>query len=232
MTAMHTDRDREITRWIAGLGAAGAEHVALRFGVGRSQTYHRLHGLVAGGLLREHRLLHARPTLYAASAEGLRWTGLQRLGVQRVGAGAFEHAAEVARVAAELHRALDGVEILSERLIRALEAESGELLASVRLGELPGGRVALHRPDLALRLQSDVVAIEVELSAKAPRRLEAICRGWARARHLAHVYYLAPPNVARAVEGVIARVWAADRINVLPLDGVDALAAEDGHVVP
>jgi hypothetical protein len=80
---MHTDRDREITRWIGGLGAAGAEHVALRFGIGRSQTYHRLHGLVAGALLREHRLLHARPTLYAATAEGLRWTGLQRLGVQR-----------------------------------------------------------------------------------------------------------------------------------------------------
>jgi hypothetical protein len=73
----------------------------LRFAIGRSQTYHRLHGLVASGLLREHRLLHARPTLYAATADGLRWTGLQHLGVHRVAAGAFEHTAQVARVAAD-----------------------------------------------------------------------------------------------------------------------------------
>jgi hypothetical protein len=223
---MHTNRDRQIVGWIGALGAAGATHVQRRFGMGRSQTYQRLHELVAGGLLSEHRLLYGRPALYAATAEGLRWAGLRHLGLYRVGPGSFEHTAEVAAVAAELHQQLAGWEVVSERTIRALESETDGLIGSVKVGELPGGRAALHRPDLLIESETATVAVEVELSVKAPRRLEAICRGYARARHLDHTYYLATPPAARAVERATQRVRAADRITVLPLDRIDRLAAE------
>ena len=224
---MQTSRDREIVCWISHLGAAGAEDVMRRFDMGRSWAYARLNSLVKGGLLEQRTLLYRQPGLYIATAEGLRWCGLQRLGIYRVGPGGFEHAQKVAQAASEICGALAGWEVLSERDIRSEEADAGQLVASARVGELPGGRPALHRPDLALRSNAgEVVAVEVELSVKAPRRLARICQGWARARHIHAVYYLATPPAAKAVERAIKETRAADRIRVLPLRDVSALASE------
>ncbi|HST33315.1 MAG TPA: helix-turn-helix domain-containing protein [Solirubrobacteraceae bacterium] len=71
---MQTARDQEIVGWIARLGAAGAEHVQARFGMGRSQAYSRLSALTREGLLEQKRLLHRTPGLHVASCEGLRRT--------------------------------------------------------------------------------------------------------------------------------------------------------------
>jgi hypothetical protein len=223
---MQTRRDAEIVDWVGRLGAAGAEHVMARFAMGRSWAYTRLSRLVKDGLLEQRTLLYRQPGLYLATADGLRWQGLGRLGVYRVSPGGFQHAQEVATAAVSLYHALPGWEMLSEREIRIQESDRGELIASARLGELPGGRPALHRPDLALvSPQGNVVVVEVELSIKAPRRLAAICTAWARARHISGVYYLAAPAVARAVERAIAETRSEDRIVVLPIDQPRALDA-------
>jgi hypothetical protein len=224
---VQTSRDREIVCWIGRMGAAGAEDVMQRFAMGRSWAYARLNGLVTGGLLEQRTLLHRQPGLYIATHEGLRWCDLQRLGVYRVGPGGFEHAQKAAHVASELQVALPGWEVLSERDIRQQEADLQELVASARVGELPAGRPALHRPDLALKSNDHrVVAVEVELSVKAPRRLATICRGWARARHIDSVYYLATPAAARAVERAVRETRSEDRIRILPIEDVTALASE------
>jgi len=223
---MQTERDAGIVGWIGRLGAAEAEHVMGRFAMGRSWAYTRLSRLVKDGLLEQRTLLYRQPGLYLATADGLRWQGLGRLGVYRVSPGGFQHAQEVATAAVALHHVLPGWEVLSEREIRVQESDRGELLASAKLGELPGGRPALHRPDLALITPGgSTVVVEVELSIKAPRRLAAICRAWARARHISGVYYLAPPAVARAVERAIADTRSEDRIVVLPIDRPAALDA-------
>jgi hypothetical protein len=228
---MHTERDAEIVDWVGRLGAAGAEHVMARFEMGRSWVYARLASLVADGLLEQKQLLHRQPGLYVATSEGLRWRGLQRLGVHRLSVGGFEHARQVASAAAALHGALLEWTILSERELRVVESECGELIASARLGELPGGRPALHRPDLALiSPERRVLAVEIELSVKAPRRLQAICRGYARARHISQVYYLANRVSARAVGRAVADTRAQDRITVLALEDTSSLiAAETGE---
>ena len=223
---MQTEKDAEIVEWIGRVGAAGAEHVMGRCGMGRSWAYARLSRLVKDGLLEQSRLLYGQPGLYLASADGLRWQGLRRLGVYRVSPGGFQHAQEVAAAAVGLHLELPGWEQLSEREIRVRESDQDELIASAKLGELPGGRPALHRPDLALvSPEGKVIAVEVELSVKAPRRLAGICKGWARARHISGVYYLAPPAVARAVKRAIAETRAEDHVVVLPIDQPQALAA-------
>jgi hypothetical protein len=216
---VHTPKDLEVVAWIAGLGAAGAEHVMSRFAMGRSWAYSRLSQLVAGGLLEQRTLLHRQPGLYIATAEGLRWCGKQRLGVYRVGPGGFQHAWEVARVAAALEPHLGDGRVLSERELRALEASEDRVVASATAGQLPGGRPALHRPDLVITRPDELaLAIEVELSIKAPRRLAAICRSWARAREVAHVYYLADGATARSVARAVAEVRGEGRITILPLD--------------
>ncbi|HEY1690127.1 MAG TPA: helix-turn-helix domain-containing protein [Solirubrobacteraceae bacterium] len=92
--------------------------------------------------------------------------------VYRLGLGVFDHACRVATFAAGLSVGLLGWGVLSERQIRFAEAQTGRRLASVAVGSLPGGRSAVHRPDLALvSLSRRVMAVEVELSVKALRRL-------------------------------------------------------------
>jgi hypothetical protein len=225
---MQTEKDAEIVGWVGRLGAAGAEHVMARFGMGRSWAYARLSRLVCDGLLEQKTLLYRQPGLYIATAEGLRWQGLERLGVYRVSPGGFTHAREVASAAVALHRRFPGWRILSEPELRVRESDGGELVASARLGEPPGGRRAVHRPDLALiSPQGRTLAVEIELSVKAPRRLHTICRGYARARHVSHVYYLATPPAARAVARAVAETRSQDRITALALADVDALAAAE-----
>lgn len=222
---MQTSRDKEIVDWLSHVGAGRAEHVMRRFQMGRSWAYSRLGLLVADGLLEQRTLLYRTPGLYIATSEGLRWCGLRRLGVYRVGPGGFEHATQVARIAGELHHVAPDAQVLSERDIRDHETATGDLLASARLGERSDGRPALHRPDLALaRNDGQTVAIEVELSVKAPRRLAAICRAWARARHIDLICYVATPPARRALERVIGETRAADRIRVIAIDDDDALS--------
>jgi hypothetical protein len=204
-----------------------------RFGMGRSWAYDRLGQLVKGRLLEQRMVLFRRPGVYVATAAGLRWRGLERLGVHQVRPGGYEHAWEVAQAAVALHHGLPGWEVISEREIRAHERDEGELLASARVGELPGGRPALHRPDLALRSpRGRLVAVEVELSVKARARLATICRGWARARHVDGVYYLACPQAARAVSRAVRETRAEEQITVLALGETAALlAAEERQAI-
>jgi len=86
---VQTQKDAEVVSWLGRIGAASAEHVMARFGMGRSWAYARLSRLVGDGLLEQKQLLYRRPGLYVASAEGLRWTLQERLGVYRLGPAAF-----------------------------------------------------------------------------------------------------------------------------------------------
>lgn len=218
---MQTYRDGQIVDWIGRLGAAGAEHVMHRFGLSRTVAYHRLSSLVHDGLLSHQTILYGRPGMYLASADGLRWQGNQRLGPGSLSPGGFEHAWRVAGTAAALATSLPDWQLVGEREIRARELDSGEPFASAAIGAI-AGRPAMHRPDLALIAPDGrVVAIEVELSVKSATRLAAICRGWARARHVAHVYYLAEPAPARAVERAVHATRTADRITIAGIGDTD-----------
>ncbi len=229
---MQTERDQEIVEWIGRLGAAGAEHVMRRFVMGRSWAYARLNRLVGDGLLEQRSLLYRQAGLYVATAQGLRWCGLARLGVYRIGVGGFVHAREVATAAVDLEGGLAWWRVLSERELRVEEADRGELVGSVKVGELPSGVPALHRPDLTLvSPDGRVVAVEVELSVKDRRRLARICRGYARARNIDAVCYLAAPAPARAVERAVTETRSEDRITVRALGDTGGLvAAETGEV--
>jgi hypothetical protein len=114
--------------------------------------------------------------------------------------------------------------VLGEREIRRLEREQGRPLASADLGCGADGRRLLHRCDLVLWPDYPdaglPVAVEVELTSKAPARLTAICRAWARCREVAGVLYLAPADVQRALARAVERASAADRIVVVGLDAL------------
>ena len=86
----------------------------------------------------------------------------------------------------------------------------------------PEGRATAPTWCCGRSIQTDglPVAVEVELTIKAPERLAAICRAWARARCVAGVLYLAPPEVERAVQRAIDRAQAHERVVVVPLDAL------------
>lgn len=218
---MVTERDRSIVEWIGRLGAASARDVMARFGCGRSQTYHRLSVLVRAGLLEPRHLLRGQPTLYVASREGLSWAQLGRLEPCRVSVANATHWAACAAVAVLLERVEPGFRVWSERELRAAELDAGRALASAELGRSPDGRPRLRRADLVLVPRDDdrrAVAIEVELTVKGARRLEAICRAWARCRLIDSVRYYASPAAARAVARAVERVHAEGMVEIYSLD--------------
>jgi hypothetical protein len=129
------------------------------------------------------------------------------------------HLIACAAVAAALEQGYPDHRVLGERELRRDERELGVAVASAQMGVGSHGKALLHRPDLVLWPEGPAdglpVAVEVELTIKAPRRLTGICRAWARCRTVAGVLYVAPPEVWRALERAIARAQAHEQIVVV-----------------
>jgi hypothetical protein len=212
-----TDRDRSVVAWVAVIGAVSAQDVMAHFGVGRTVGYRRLRALVDHGLLSRARLVYGQPALYVPTREGLAWAGIPQLEPARVGVATTRHWATCARLAVILERA-ERCEVWGEPRLRAAELDGQRPIASAQLGLRPDGRPRLRRPDLVLLPpETAPVAVGVELTVKGARRLEAICRAWARCRIVSEVRYYAPPHVARAVSRAVSSVRADDAIRILSL---------------
>lgn len=62
-------------------------------------------------------------------------------------------------------------------------------------------------------VRAGVLAIEVELTPKSPKRLREIVRGWRRASWVSEVHYLCEPGqTRRAVERAVEKLHASDRV--------------------
>ena len=212
---MLTGLDWAIVEWIGRVGAAGARDVQVALRISRTHAYRRLGKCVEAGVLSWVRLLHGEPGLYLPTRAGLDWTEHRDLKPSRVSAGTFAHEAVVARIAAA-YEGSGRYRVFGERALRAQEQASGGLIASTRVYDHGLKR---HHPDLVLRPRDreQVIAIEVELTAKAPQRLESICRAWEHADHVSQVRYYAAPEALRALERAIDSTGAAGRIQLQPL---------------
>jgi hypothetical protein len=197
-------RDRELLRFIGRHGAVSIEHVMAALGTGPTMAYRRVAACVERGLIVRVPVLRDEPSLLIATRDGLRYAGLSL--PLAVSPGSVEHWLRCASVALELGERHGHERVLTEREVGAAEQIERRPIASAKLGELPSGRPRLHRPDLALLLGERPTAIEVELTAKSPRRLDQILRAWRRASWVAEVRYLCPPGASRrALERAIAR---------------------------
>ncbi len=219
-----SERQLTLMQWTARMGAITVEALAISQNITPACARGRLRAAVRAGLLTRRRVLAERPALYVLSPAGMSRCGLRGLDLCRVSATNASHLIACASVAAVLECRYPHHRVLGERELRRDERELGVSLASAHMGVGSGGEPTLHRPDLVLWPEESIsslpVAVEVELTIKAPRRLVAICRAWARCRTIAGVLYIAPPEVKRALERAIVRAQAHERIVVV---GFDAL---------
>jgi hypothetical protein len=216
---------KAIVHWTAGMGAVTAEAVSVHLGVSAASARGRLRAAEGERLLKRCRPLTGHPALYTVTRTGLRKAEARGIEPCTVSAANALHLIECARVAAALERCYPDHRVQGERELRCEERERQCALASADVGiGLRGERGLRHHPDLVLwpldGAAGPPVAVEVELTVKAPERLAAICRAWARARCVAGVLYLAPPEVERAVLRAIDRAQAHERVVVVPLDAL------------
>ncbi len=211
----------ELVRIAARLGALTAESLALSEQRSVSSARGRLLAAERAGLLARSRPLAREPALYVATAAGLRAAALHGFEPARVSAANARHAIACAAAASALATAYRGYVVSSERELRRDERAYGEALASARLPARAGWeRAQLHRPDLVLwpRAGGLPVAVEVELTVKAPRRLLEICTAWSRCRCVAGVLYLASREARRPLERALREARAGAQIALLGLD--------------
>jgi hypothetical protein len=135
--------------------------------------------------------------------------------VAKVLPGAVDHRLRCATVAIEAAREYAPACVLTEREIVSMEVIEGHRVASVSVGHSRGYE-RFHRADVAVLREDRNILFEVELTPKAPRRLEHLIRAWRRETLLgerAEVHYLCEPGrTRRAVERAVANVKASEFI--------------------
>ena len=222
-----TERDLEVLEFVARFGMVPREVVGLWARTGRAVTAARERRLRVAGLIEVWPGVGGSGRLVLCQRSGLQAVGRDELSTPRFSPAAVHHSAVVARVAAQLERAGHGV--LSEREILARERAEAKRIYSAQRGE--GG---YHRPDLVLMGEPDD-AIEVELTAKAARRLDELLRAWRRAvacKQFGCVRYLCSPRalpyVERALRGPMLKRFVAVE-GLESIDGLLSLSAGAGQ---
>jgi hypothetical protein len=183
------------------------------FVIGRTAAYRLAAACMERRLIARDDLLRREPSVLYATREGLRWAGLG-YPVAKLSPSLIRHGLRCTSTAQMLRREF-AAGVHTERDLCWFERQEGRPLASAKLGTRPDGGPRFHRPDLAIVTEAGVIAVEVELSAKAPRRLEEIMRAWRRSPLVSEVrYYCEPGQTRRAVERAILATRSQERVRV------------------
>jgi hypothetical protein len=216
-------RDRELVEFVGRHGVVTVEQVMAAMGAGRTASYRRIAACVEIGLLERLALLRTEPTVLRATRDGLNYAELG-LPVAAVTPGLVGHDLRCVDVALLVGGHLGHERVLTEREFTWREQSEGKEIASIDVaGSGSRGLPRKHRADLAVLSEKGTIAIEVELTAKAPTRLEGLLRAWRRAQVeqvVSEVHYLcAPGKTRRAVERAATKVQVQDSFQIADVPG-------------
>jgi hypothetical protein len=217
--------DLRVLEFLAEHRVAVEWQVRSRLGCAPSTTRRRLRNLVDAGLVERKRIFAGHPQACWISGRGLRLVE-SRLPAPAPDLKDYRHDVGLAWLWLAAQNGafgrLDGV--VSERTMRSADRRSlgpGEADAGRRYGigvavAGPRGGLALHYPDLLLETTTGHrVAIELELTAKGPRRLDQIMLGYAGDPHIDAVLYLCPSRATGLrVQAAARRAGISDRVQV------------------
>jgi hypothetical protein len=203
-------RDQELVRYVGRHGVVTIGQVMKAMEMGRTVAYRRVAACAEAGLLERLDVLSTEPSILRATRDGLRYAGLG-LPVAEVSPGAVVHWLRCAATAQHVGEHFGHDRVLTERELMAAEACEPLPIASAAMGDLRKGPSRWHRPDLAVITEDEgTIAVEVELTPKAPSRLQGIIRAWRRASWVSEVHYFcgtAPTQ--RAVERAVKATGAS-----------------------
>ena len=211
-----TERDLEVLEFVVRFGVVPRSAVAVWAKTGRSVTFDRERRLREAGLIEVHPAFGAGGSVAGGDPTqpaGLRAGGAPAAAALSMDRPPLDHRRRGGRAARARRRA--AALRARDRRRRAIRG-GADLLG--RAGRSTAG-LSSPRSDPARPAPE---AIEVELTNKAPARLDALLRGWRRAlgqRKVGRVVYLCPPNTLRSVERARKRIRAEDfeRLIVQPL---------------
>jgi hypothetical protein len=195
-----SQRDLEVLEFVARFGVVPREAVAIWAGTARAVTAARERRLREAGLVDVIPGFGDTGRIVVCKRAGLRACCREELPTPRPSPATLIHSAACAHVAAQLER--DGHRVLSEYEIAAREQAERKRIYSA------GRRERFHRPDLVL-LGDPPVAIEVELTAKSPQRLQDILRSWRwtlASKQFGSVRYICSPRAFGPVERAANRI--------------------------
>lgn len=211
-SALGRERDRELVRLVGRHGVMTVEQAMRATGVGRTATYRRAAALIEAGLLERLDLLRSEPSLLHATRDGLRYAKLA-MPVAAISPGTVDHWLRCVTAALDLGERYGHNRVLTERDIVSREVLEERSIAKAEIhgGRAYGGR-RFHRADLAVLSEEGVIAVEVELTPKAPRRLEELLRAWRQfvgRGDVSEVRYLCEPGqTRRLIERIVQKVKA------------------------
>jgi len=202
------NRDQELVRFVGRYGLVAMRHVMEALGVGQTAAYRRVGKCINAGLLERLQLLRSETGLIRATRDGLQYAGLG-LPVASISVGGAEHTLRCATVGLEAEQRYGADRVLTEREFRFAEQIEGRRIAAAKLNN-EYDRPRLHRADLAILTDEGTIAVEVELTPKAPKRLRQLIGAWTWAtigkEDVVEVCYLcAPGQTRRAVERVVEK---------------------------
>jgi hypothetical protein len=209
-------RDREWMVWLGRFRFVTAELAGQRFGVSERRARIRLQRLVTAGLAEVQRPAGVSG-LYSLSRSGAQSLGQPtrrepRIEIQRA------HELAIVELAAQLELAAPGLTVLTERECRQLTAKGlGRFSVEV---QAENGRPAARWPDLVLKTERGLIAMEIEFAPKTTARLARIFRGYLLS-DMTEVHFLVADRLLAAR---LKRTADQARLQ-LPLRNTDALTA-------
>jgi len=222
--------------WATALGAITAEAVAERDEVSVAVARECLDEAVGLELMERHSVLVGYPDLYTVTIAGRKlarknaeaggYAYPEGLRTARVTIKEARHTIACASVVAALERRYPGHRVIVERELHRDERDQKRRLASVDVRR--HGQRRSHFPDIVIWPPHEPdeppplpVAVEVELTLKSKEELTAICRAWARARHVeAALYYVETVKLEERLLDTIEELKAEDMIIVNPLSEI------------
>lgn len=211
-------RSLEALRWLEPLDAVGLEALACAMGFGRRLAYSHVRRLEQSAAVV--RVYDREGSVVAVTAAGRRRVRPDRVDGRAVIRGAV-------RTRAAHARAVSWVAARATLLGRAWVGERDMRRSGAWRIDVLGGERRTHRADLGVLIKGGRVAVEVELTAKAPARLRGILAAYEDRVHaggLAGVVYVYDEElVARGVRRAAAQVGLREGVfRTVPLARVIA----------
>ena len=182
--AVITDRDIRIFKWVNGWGAVTVELLAAWLGVDFSTAARRVRKLIEAGFLRRIEVLGLRERPIALTEEGQRAAKDELTPLSGVRLGTWNHDCQMCALEPQILRWFPNGVLHPDRRIRINRALRGSTTS--------------HVPDAELhRAVGAPIAFELELSPKAPDRIQAIIDGYVTSDYAAVVYLIPDERMER-----------------------------------